>query len=112
MPFDLHLVALGMIGWFIVFGLVQQGSDQIRAEQLALSQTRSLPTGVAKIPHLVHLVSLSAETSKAETAQFRTQLQPLQGFLSLFLGFRRANQWSPMDGSGSSREEIYHDERD
>jgi len=57
-PFDLHLVALGMIGWFVVFGLVQQGLHQIRTEQLALSQT----------PHLIHLVSLSRETSKAETA--------------------------------------------
>jgi protease PrsW len=67
-PFDLHLIALGMIGWFIVFGLVQQGFDQIRAEQLALSQSCLLVTGVAKTPNLVHLVSLSAQTSKAETA--------------------------------------------
>jgi hypothetical protein len=67
-PFDLHLVGLGMMGWFIVFGLVQQGFDQIRAEQLALPQTRPLPTAVATIPHLVHLVSLPIETRKAETA--------------------------------------------
>jgi hypothetical protein len=51
-----------------VFGLVQQGFDQIRAEQLALSQSCLPVTGVAKAPNLVHLVSLSTQTSKAETA--------------------------------------------
>ena len=41
-PFDIHLVALGVIGWFVVFGLVQQGFDQIRAEQSALPQPQVL----------------------------------------------------------------------
>jgi hypothetical protein len=57
-----------MIGWFIVFGLVQQGLHQIVAEQLALSQARPLPAAVTKIPQLRHLVALSAEAPKAETA--------------------------------------------
>ncbi|HXY11707.1 MAG TPA: PrsW family intramembrane metalloprotease [Terriglobales bacterium] len=67
-PFDVHLVGLGIIGWFIVFGLVQQGLHQIRAEQLALPQAQPLSTAIAKIPQLRHLVALSPEARKAETA--------------------------------------------
>ncbi len=37
-PFELHHIALGVVGWFVVFGLVQQGLYQIREEQGALAR--------------------------------------------------------------------------
>ena len=37
-PFELHHIALGIVGWFVVFGLVQQGLHQIREEQSALAR--------------------------------------------------------------------------
>jgi ABC-type polysaccharide/polyol phosphate export permease len=38
-PFELHHLVLGIVGWFVVFGLVQQGLHQIREEQNELGQT-------------------------------------------------------------------------
>ena len=37
-PFELHHLVLGIVGWFVVFGLVQQGLHQIREEQNELGQ--------------------------------------------------------------------------
>jgi RsiW-degrading membrane proteinase PrsW (M82 family) len=41
-PFDLHRIGLGVVGWFVVFGLVQQGLRQIREEQLDLTRAHAL----------------------------------------------------------------------
>jgi hypothetical protein len=65
---DLHLVALGIIGRFVVFGFVLQGLDQIRTELMALPQACALPAALSKIPKLFQLVGLSEEARGAETA--------------------------------------------
>jgi hypothetical protein len=40
-PFELHHIVLGIVGWFVVFGLVQQGLHQIRQEQEQGAQARA-----------------------------------------------------------------------
>jgi protease PrsW len=59
-PFELHHIGLGMIGWFVVFGLVQQGLHQIREEQKARPRTCGTETGSAPTPQLVHSVPAQA----------------------------------------------------
>jgi hypothetical protein len=41
-PFDLHRIGPGVVVWFGVFGLVQQGLRQTREEQLDLSRAHAL----------------------------------------------------------------------
>jgi RsiW-degrading membrane proteinase PrsW (M82 family) len=53
-PFDIHLIGLGVVGWFVVFGLVQQGLHQIRDEQFQLSQAKAIKAALAPGPLLVH----------------------------------------------------------
>jgi protease PrsW len=53
-PFDLHLIVLGVIGWFVVFGLVQQGLRQIRDEQFRLSQAKAIKTTLIPGAQLIH----------------------------------------------------------
>ncbi|HET9405753.1 MAG TPA: PrsW family glutamic-type intramembrane protease [Candidatus Sulfotelmatobacter sp.] len=54
-PLDLHRIALGVVGWFVVFGLVQQGLRQIRDEQLQFFQANAMPHNV-RSTQLVHAV--------------------------------------------------------
>jgi len=53
-PFDIHLIVLGVIGWFVVFGLVQQGLRQIRDEQFHISQANAVKAAATAGPQLVH----------------------------------------------------------
>jgi hypothetical protein len=53
-PFDIHLFALGAIGWFVVFGLVQQGLRQIRDEQFQISQAKAIKATLLPGPQLIH----------------------------------------------------------
>ena len=39
-PFYVRHLALGVVGWFVVFGLVQQGLRQVRAEQREATSTK------------------------------------------------------------------------
>ncbi len=52
-PFDIHLFALGAIGWFVVFGLVQQGLRQIRDEQFQISQAKAIKATLIPGPQLI-----------------------------------------------------------
>jgi protease PrsW len=52
-PFDLHLIGLGIVGWFVVFGLVQQGLWQIRNEQFQISQVNAIKAALIPGPQLV-----------------------------------------------------------
>ncbi|HKX16416.1 MAG TPA: PrsW family glutamic-type intramembrane protease [bacterium] len=47
--FDLKYIAIGIVGWFVVFGLVQQGLWQVRDEQRASSPAAE-PAGIASAP--------------------------------------------------------------
>ena len=53
-PFDLHLIGLGIVGWFVVFGLAQQGLRQIRDEQFQISQAHAIKAALIPAPQLVH----------------------------------------------------------
>lgn len=53
-PFDVHLIALGIVGWFVVFGLVQQGLRQIREEQFQISQAKAIKATLGTSPQLIH----------------------------------------------------------
>ena len=53
-PFDIHLIVLGVIGWFVVFGLVQQGLRQIRDEQFHNTQANAVNAAAIAGPQLVH----------------------------------------------------------
>jgi RsiW-degrading membrane proteinase PrsW (M82 family) len=67
LPFELKHILIGIVGWFVVFGLVQQGLHQIREEQAALS----LRTGVRRVeaePGL-KLVQPAAVPMDVEVAQ-------------------------------------------
>jgi protease PrsW len=65
-PFNIHLIALGIVGWFVVFGLVQQGLRQIREEQLQISRSKAIKTALATVgPHLMP-PSIAAEGKLAE----------------------------------------------
>jgi hypothetical protein len=39
-PYHILQLGLGVIGWFIVFGLVQQGLYQVRDEQIQIARSR------------------------------------------------------------------------
>jgi hypothetical protein len=39
-PFYVRHLALGALGWFVVFGLAQQGLRQVRAEQREVATTK------------------------------------------------------------------------
>ena len=52
-PFELHHIVLGIVGWFVVFGLVQQGLHQIREEQSALARVAAPEVAPAPGPQLV-----------------------------------------------------------
>jgi protease PrsW len=53
-PFDIHLIVLGVIGWFVVFGLVQQGLRQVRDEQFQISQAKAIKAALFIAPKIVH----------------------------------------------------------
>ncbi|HLV87772.1 MAG TPA: PrsW family intramembrane metalloprotease [Candidatus Sulfotelmatobacter sp.] len=65
-PFDVHLIGLGIIGWFVVFGLVQQGLRQIRDEQMQLSQAKAIKEVLAPGPKLIHPNATILEGKVAE----------------------------------------------
>jgi len=56
-PFQLHHIGLGIVGWFVVFGLVQQGLQQIREEQSALARVDVPDVAPAPGPQLVNPVT-------------------------------------------------------
>jgi RsiW-degrading membrane proteinase PrsW (M82 family) len=56
-PFQLHHIGLGIVGWFVVFGLVQQGLHQIREEQNALARANLSDVVPSPGPQLVQSVS-------------------------------------------------------
>jgi hypothetical protein len=67
LPFELKHIGIGVVGWFVVFGLVQQGLHQIREEQAAAT----LRTGVRRIegepgPKLVQAVPPPVEAQVAQ----------------------------------------------
>jgi len=49
-PFYVVHLALGAAGWFVVFGLVQQGLYQVRDEQIRIAQAELTTTG-ARLPN-------------------------------------------------------------
>jgi RsiW-degrading membrane proteinase PrsW (M82 family) len=53
-PFNVHLVVLGVIGWFVVFGLVQQGLRQIRDEQFQIARAKAIKDTLLTGPQLIH----------------------------------------------------------
>jgi hypothetical protein len=67
LPFELNHIGIGIVGWFVVFGLVQQGLHQIREEQAAAT----LRTGVRRVeaepgPKLVQTVPAPVEVQVAQ----------------------------------------------
>ena len=67
LPFELNHIGIGIVGWFVVFGLVQQGLHQIREEQAALF----LRTGVRRVeaepgPKLVQTVAVPVDVEVAQ----------------------------------------------
>lgn len=65
-PFELHRFALGAIGWFVVFGIVQQGLRQIREEQLQISHGKDISDVLVSDPKLVHPTTPIPEGRVAE----------------------------------------------
>jgi protease PrsW len=65
-PFNVHLIVLGVIGWFVVFGLVQQGLRQIRDEQFQISQAKAIKATLLAGPQLVHTTLPVPEGKVAE----------------------------------------------
>jgi len=59
LPFELHHIAIGIVGWFVVFGLVQQGLHQIREQQEGL--VRAPKAG----PKLVQTVAAEIQIARA-----------------------------------------------
>src|ERR1700730_1798523 len=57
-PFELHHIGLGIVGWFVVFGLVQQGLHQVRQEQSASIRLDAPNIASCPRPQLVHPVTL------------------------------------------------------
>lgn len=53
-PFNVHLFVLGVIGWFVVFGLVQQGLRQIRDEQFQVARAKAIKATLLAGPQLIH----------------------------------------------------------
>ena len=67
LPFELNHIGIGIVGWFVVFGLVQQGLHQIREEQAAVT----LRTGIHRIdvepgPKLVQAVHTPVDVEIAQ----------------------------------------------
>jgi protease PrsW len=67
LPFELNHIGIGIVGWFVVFGLVQQGLHQIRDEQAAIT----LRTGVRRVeaesgPRLVQTATAPVEIQVAQ----------------------------------------------
>ena len=67
LPFELNHLGIGIVGWFVVFGLVQQGLHQIREEQAAVT----LRTGIQRIdvepgPKLVQTAPVPVEVKIAQ----------------------------------------------
>jgi RsiW-degrading membrane proteinase PrsW (M82 family) len=56
LPFELKHIGIGIVGWFVVFGLVQQGLHQIREQQAHLALVEGLRRDVEPGPKLVHPV--------------------------------------------------------
>jgi len=65
-PFDIHLIGLGIVGWFVVFGLVQQGLRQIRDEQFQISQANAIKAALIPGPQLIHPAAPIPEGKVAE----------------------------------------------
>src|SRR5580704_15378779 len=63
-PFDAHLVGLGIVGWFVVFGLVQQGLHQIRDEQFGLCRLEALSKAFPAVSQRAVLVPSEAKTGE------------------------------------------------
>jgi RsiW-degrading membrane proteinase PrsW (M82 family) len=67
LPFELNHIGIGIVGWFVVFGLVQQGLHQIREEQ----GTVALRTGVRRVeaepgPKLVQTLPAPVDVQVAQ----------------------------------------------
>jgi RsiW-degrading membrane proteinase PrsW (M82 family) len=67
LPFELNHIGIGIVGWFVVFGLVQQGLHQIREEQ----GTVTLRTGVRRVeaepgPKLVQTLPAPVDVQVAQ----------------------------------------------
>ena len=67
LPFELNHIGIGIVGWFVVFGLVQQGLHQIREEQGAVT----LRTGVRRVeaepgPKLVQTLPAPVDVQVAQ----------------------------------------------
>jgi RsiW-degrading membrane proteinase PrsW (M82 family) len=67
LPFELNHIGIGIVGWFVVFGLVQQGLHQIREEQ----STATLRTGVRRVeaetgPKLVQTLPAPVDVQVAQ----------------------------------------------
>ena len=67
LPFELNHIGIGIVGWFVVFGLVQQGLYQIREEQ----GTVMLRTGVRRVeaepgPKLVQTLPAPVDVQVAQ----------------------------------------------
>ncbi|HVN21859.1 MAG TPA: PrsW family intramembrane metalloprotease [Dongiaceae bacterium] len=65
-PFDIHLFALGAVGWFVVFGFLQQGLRQVREEQLQISRAKAIKEVLAPGPQLIHPTTPIPEGKVAE----------------------------------------------
>ena len=40
LPFEMKFIGIGIVGWFVVFGLVQQGLHQVREQQDEVVQAK------------------------------------------------------------------------
>jgi hypothetical protein len=50
LPFELKHIGIGMVGWFVVFGLVQQGLHQVRDLQGLVRAEDEAGTGPKLVP--------------------------------------------------------------
>jgi RsiW-degrading membrane proteinase PrsW (M82 family) len=62
LPFELNHIGIGIVGWFVVFGLVQQGLHQIRQQQEAEGQRPQVEPG----PKLVQAVPAPVDVQVAQ----------------------------------------------
>jgi RsiW-degrading membrane proteinase PrsW (M82 family) len=65
LPFELKHIGIGIVGWFVVFGLVQQGLHQVRERQDKLLQAEKQPLQADTAHELLSAMPVEAQPAQA-----------------------------------------------
>jgi protease PrsW len=65
LPFELKHIGIGIVGWFVVFGLVQQGLQQVREQQDKLVRTEKQPLRADAGHERIGVMSVEADAAQA-----------------------------------------------